>query len=61
VAEAPVGVLGVEAKATNPLPAAAAAGEADTNGQLAVGGFAAFAALLAFGARFVLRRRHGVV
>ena len=61
VAEAPVGVLGVVAEATNPLPAAAAAGEADTNGQLAVGGFAAFAALLAFGARFVLRRRHGVV
>ena len=64
VAEAPVGVLGAEAEAataTNPLPAAAAAGETDTNGQLAVGGFAAFAALLAFGARFVLRRRHGVV
>ena len=61
VAEAPVGVLGVTAEATNPLPAAAAAGETDTNGQLAVGGFAAFAALLAFGARFVLRRRHGVV
>ena len=47
--------------ATHPLPTAAAAGQASTSGQLIAAGFAAFAAFLAFGTRFVLRRRHGVV
>ena len=47
--------------ATHPLPKAAAAGQASTSGQLIAAGFAAFAAFLAFGTRFVLRRRHGVV
>jgi hypothetical protein len=47
--------------ATHPLPTAAAAGQASTSGQLITGGLAAFAAFLAFGTRFVLRRRHGVV
>jgi len=45
---------------THPLPASAAAGEADTSGQLVAGGFAAFAAFLALGSGVVLRRRHGV-
>jgi hypothetical protein len=67
----PVAVLGVSAtatpKATTPakattsavatLPAAAHAGEADTNGQLAAGELTGFAAFLAFGAAFMLRRR----
>ena len=44
---------------TNPLPAFAAAGEADTSGHLVAGGFAAFAAFLALGSGLVLRRRHG--
>ena len=44
---------------THPLPASAAAGEADTSGQLVAGGFAAFAAFLALGTGIVLRRRHG--
>jgi hypothetical protein len=48
------------ALATHPLPTAAAAGEANTGGQLAAGGFAALVASLALGASFVLRRRHGV-
>ena len=60
VANAPAVVSPAEA-AANPLPMAAAAGEASTNGQLAVGGFAAFAAFLAFGGASVLRRRHGEV
>jgi hypothetical protein len=47
--------------ATQPLPTTAAAGQAGTGGQLIAAGFAAFAAFLAFGTRFVLRRRHGVV
>jgi hypothetical protein len=47
--------------ASNPLPLSSAAGRADTSGQLAAGGFAAFAALLALGAGFVLRRRRGDV
>jgi hypothetical protein len=47
--------------ATHPLPTAAAAGQASTSGQLIAAGLAAFAAFLAFGTRFVLRRRHGVV
>jgi len=47
-----------EAQATNPLPTLAAAGEAATGGQLAAGGFAGFAAFLALGSGFVLRRRH---
>jgi len=41
----------------NPLPTAAAAGQLDTSDQLVAGGFAGFAALLALGAGFVLRRR----
>jgi len=54
-------VAGVVAEAgVNPLPAGAAAGQADTSSQLAAGGFAAFAAFLALGAGFVLRRRDGV-
>ena len=60
VAEAPVSVLGVVAEAANPLPLAASAGQADTSGQLALGGLAAFAAFLSLGAGFGLRRRHGV-
>lgn len=62
----PVAVAGVVAEApaaaaVNPLPVAAAAGQADTSGQLVAGGFAAFAAFLLLGAGFVLRRRHGVL
>jgi len=60
VANAP-GVVSPAEAAAHPLPLAAAAGEANTSGQLAVGGFAAFAAFLALGAGFVLRRRHGEV
>jgi MYXO-CTERM domain-containing protein len=45
------------AAALNPLPTAAGAGQVDTSDQLAAGGFAGFAALLALGAGFVLRRR----
>jgi len=70
VAEAPVSVLGVVAQApasvpgvavaANPLPKAAAAGQADTSGQLALGGLAGFAAFLSLAAGFGLRRRHGV-
>ena len=44
---------------THPLPTFAAAGEADTSGQLVAGGFAAFAAFLALGSVLVLRRRRG--
>jgi hypothetical protein len=44
---------------THPLPVSAAAGEADTSGQLVAAGFAAFAAFLALGSGVVLRRRHG--
>ena len=50
---------GVQIAAAHPLPSAAMAGEASTGGQLTAGGFAALAALLAFGAAFALRRRHG--
>ena len=60
VANAPAVVSPAEA-AAHPLPLAAAAGEANTSGQLAVGGFAALAAFLALGAAFVLRRRNGEV
>ena len=60
VANAPAVVSPAEAVA-HPLPLFAAAGEANTSGQLAVGGFAAFAAFLALGAAFVLRRRNGEV
>jgi len=49
----------VQVAAAHPLPSAARAGEASTGGQLTAGGFAALAALLAFGAAFALRRRHG--
>jgi len=58
-ATTPVTVLA--ASATNPLPAAAAAGEADTSGQLALGGLAGLGALIAFGSAFVLRRRQSVI
>jgi len=47
------------AQFTHPLPVSAAAGEADTSGQLVAGGLAAFAAFLALGSGLVLRRRHG--
>lgn len=60
VANAPAVVSPAEAVA-HPLPLFAAAGEANTSGQLAVGGFAAFAAFLALGAAYVLRRRNGEV
>ena len=43
----------------HPLPVSAAAGEADTRGQLVAAGFAAFAALLALWSGVALRRRHG--
>ena len=46
-------------RGTNPLPTFAAAGEADTRGQLVAGGIAAFAALLALGSGAALRRRYG--
>lgn len=57
---APVVVSPAEA-AVNPLPTAASAGQADTSGQVTAGGFAGFAAFLALGAGFVLRRRRGDV
>jgi hypothetical protein len=60
VAQAPASVRRVVVAAAHPLPKAAAAGQADTSGQLALGGLAAFAASLALGAGFGLRRRHGV-
>jgi len=50
---------GVQIAAAHPLPSAARAGDANTGGQLTAGGFAALAALLAFGSAFALRRRHG--
>lgn len=43
-----------------PLPASAAAGVADTRGQLILGGCAGLAAFLVLGAGFVMRRRRGV-
>lgn len=46
--------------AANPLPKAAAGGQADTSGQLLAGGLTGLAALLALGGGFMLRRRHGV-
>jgi hypothetical protein len=50
-----VGFLGslAEALGTNPLPTAAAAGEANTDGQLVAAGTAAFAAFLVLGAGFL--------
>ena len=45
----------------NPLPLAAAAGQADTSGELAAGGLAGLVALLALRAGFVLRRRQSRV
>lgn len=51
-------VLGTSA-AVNPLPMAAAAGEANSSNQLVSGGVTALAAFLALGAGFVLRRRDG--
>jgi hypothetical protein len=59
-AAAPVIVSPAEA-AVNPLPSAAKAGQANTDGQLVAGGAAGFAAFLALGAGFVLRRRHGEI
>jgi hypothetical protein len=47
--------------AVGPLPTAAAAGQADTSGRLTAGGFAGFAAFLALGTGFALRRRPGVI
>jgi len=60
VTVAPVTVAPVEV-AANPLPTAAAAGQANTSGQLFAGGLAAFAAFLALGTGFVLRRRQDEV
>ena len=51
--------LEAASRLTHPLPAFAAAGEADASGQLVAGGFAALAAFLALGSGLVLRRRHG--
>ena len=51
--------LEAASRLTHPLPAFAAAGEADASGQLVAGGFAALAAFLALGSALVLRRRHG--
>ena len=56
----PVSVLGTSATA-NPLPASAAAGQANTSGQLVAGGLAGLVALLVMGAGLALRRRHGAV
>jgi len=44
---------------TRPLPLSAAAGEANTSGQLVAAGFTAFAAFLALISGIALRRRHG--
>ena len=51
--------LEAASRLTHPLPAFAAAGEADASGQLVAGGIAALAAFLALGSGLVLRRRHG--
>jgi|GEM_PF-3318992 len=59
-AAVPVVVSPAEA-AVNPLPVSADAGQADTSGQLAAAGLAGFAAFLALGAGFVLRRRRSDV
>ena len=59
-ATTPVTVLGTSATA-NPLPAGASAGQGDTSGQLVADGLTGLAALIALGAGFVLRRRHGVI
>jgi len=56
---APVDVLGASASETNPLPAGAAAGQANT-GRWLTAGLTGLTALLALGAGLVLRRRHGV-
>jgi hypothetical protein len=58
--ECKVEVLGVAA-AVHPLPTAAAAGEANTSGQIVAGGLAALLASLMLGAGSVLRRRRGEV
>jgi hypothetical protein len=66
----PVEVLGVSAvapratpavAAVKPLPTAAAAGDADTSGQLFAGYLASLAAMLMLGAGYLLRRRQGEV
>lgn len=52
-------VLGAEATAANPLPVAAAAGEANTNGEEPIaGGLMILAAFIALGAGSMLRRRN---
>ena len=53
-------VLSAAEVAAHPLPLAAAAGQANTSGLLADGGFASLAGFLALGTAFVMRRRHGV-
>jgi hypothetical protein len=58
---APAVVVSPAEAAVNPLPTAAAAGQANTDAQLTTAGFAGFAAFLAMGAGFVLRRRHGEI
>jgi hypothetical protein len=58
---APAVVVSPAEAAVNPLPTAAAAGQANTDGQLTAGGAAGLAAFLTLGAGFVLRRRHGEV
>jgi hypothetical protein len=57
VIEMPVEVMPEEAV----LPMGAAAGAADTSGQVAAGGLAGMAAFLMLGAGTVLRRRRGEV
>jgi LPXTG-motif cell wall-anchored protein len=47
----------VAAQVTHPLPTAAAAGDASTGDQMALGGAAGFAAFLVLGGAMVLRRR----
>jgi len=59
VVVAPAVVVSPAEAVVNPLPVAAAAGEADTSGQLAAGGLAGMAAFLMLGAGSVLRRRRG--
>jgi hypothetical protein len=57
----PAVVVSPAEAAVNPLPTAAAAGQANTDGQLTAGGAAGFAAVFALGAGFVLRRRQSEI
>jgi len=58
----PAEAVAAPAAATvNPLPVSAAAGQADTSGQLAAGGLAGLGALLALRAGFLLRRKQSRV